>query len=220
MKLYGYLLSLFCVLLVVSNICATKLIGIGPFIFDGGAILFPLTYIFGDIFSEVYGFKLSRNAIIISFGIQIFVCLILVIVGLLPASSDWGFQESYDNILGFVPRIVIASLIAYLVGQLLNARTMVFMKAKNQGKYLFLRMIVSTIIGEFADSVIFCTVACIGEISVDAWLNYTLTGFGYKTSVEIIFLPVTYLVIKLVRKQLAKDPIDNILVAENSVNQD
>jgi uncharacterized integral membrane protein (TIGR00697 family) len=202
-KLYGYLLTCFCVLLFLSNVAATKLIEIGPLIFDCGALLFPLTYIFSDIFAEIYGFKKARLAVFFSFVIQLFACLVLLVVQILPPSSAWPNQAAFEAILGFVPRIVIASLLAYLIGQLLNAYLLVQIKKKTGEPHLWVRLLGSTIIGEAADSIIFCTIAWFGLINLPDFAIYVSTGFAYKTLVEVILLPLTYRVINRLKKSVS-----------------
>jgi uncharacterized integral membrane protein (TIGR00697 family) len=203
MKLYGYLLTCFCVLLFLSNLAATKLIGIGPLIFDGGALLFPLTYLFSDLFAEIYGFKKARFAVCFSFAVQIFACFILLMVQILPAAASWPNQSAFEAILGFVPRIVIASLLAYLIGQLLNAYVLVKIKLKTGEPQLWLRLLGSTIIGEAADSLIFCSIAWFGLITFPELIIYLSAGFAYKTLVEVILLPLTYVVIKHLKKRVS-----------------
>ena len=125
---------LFCGLLLISNIGATKLIQLGPIITDGGAILFPLTYIFGDVLSEVYGFRKARRAIFLGFGLSILASLTFWIVQIAPAADAYENQAAFEAVLGFVPRIVLASLCGFLAGQLLNAYVLVKIKERTKEK--------------------------------------------------------------------------------------
>lgn len=129
-KYYDIIVASFVAFLLISNISAVKIIDINGFLTDGGALLFPLTYIFGDILTEVYGYKYARSAIWIAFGAMAMASITFLIVGLAPTGADLGYQDSWNNILGFMPRIVIASLIAFLVGQFVNSYVLAKLKAK------------------------------------------------------------------------------------------
>jgi uncharacterized integral membrane protein (TIGR00697 family) len=193
-------------MLIISNVAATKLVGVGGFIFDGGALLFPFTYIFGDVLSEIFGYKKARFSILLSFGLQILASGLLLLVQILPADPSWGYQEAYESILGFFPRIVIASLLAYVCGQIMNALVLVKIKEKFGEKRMWVRLVGSTIVGELLDSLIFCFIARWGELSVPELFNYAVVGgFAYKTVVEILFLPLTYIVIKYIKKLVKED---------------
>ncbi|MDK8351979.1 queuosine precursor transporter, partial [Gleimia europaea] len=162
-RVYDIVAISFVALLILSNIAATKLIGIhiGPalLVFDGGAVLFPLTYILGDVLSEVYGFSRARRAILAGFAFSIIAALTFLVVGAAPAGPGYENQEAFVAVLGFVPRIVAASVLGYLAGQLLNSWVLVRIKAKWGERHLWARLIGSTLVGEFADTLIFCTVA-------------------------------------------------------------
>lgn len=208
---YDVVVALFCALLLISNVSAVKLIQFGPdvelfgfpvlpIITDGGAFLFPLTYILGDVLAEVYGMRGARRAIFIGFAVSILASITFLIVGAAPPADDWGNQEAFTAVLGFVPRIVLASLLGYLAGQLLNAWVLVKLKERTKGEGLWARLLGSTVVGEAADTVIFCVVAFAGIITGGTLLNYILVGYFYKVLVEALFLPVTYQVIKLVKR--------------------
>jgi uncharacterized integral membrane protein (TIGR00697 family) len=188
-------------LLLISNIGAVKLIEFGPIITDGGAFLFPLVYIAGDILSEVYGFKAARKAILIGFAMSILAALTFWVVQISPPAEAWGNQEAFESVLGFVPRIVLASVAGYLVGQLLNAWVLVKIKERTQEKALWLRLLGSTAVGELADTIVFCTIAFYGVITGEEFLIYVAFGFAYKTLVEVILLPVSYAVIGWVKRR-------------------
>jgi uncharacterized integral membrane protein (TIGR00697 family) len=177
-----------------------KLIEFGPIITDGGVFLFPLVYIAGDILSEVYGFKAARKAIFIGFAMSILAALTFWVVQISPPAEAWGNQEAFESVLGFVPRIVLASVAGFLVGQLLNAWVLVKIKERTQEKALWLRLLGSTAVGEFADTIVFCTIAFYGVITGEEFLIYVAFGFAYKTLVEIVLLPVSYAVIGWVKR--------------------
>lgn len=204
-RLYDVVAVLFVAFLLVSNITATKLIGVhvGPafLVFDGGAILFPLTYILGDVLSEIYGFARARRAIVLGFAVSILASLVFWLVQLAPPGPGYENQQAFEAVLGFVPRIVAASLCGYLAGQLLNSRVLVGIKERWGERHLWARLIGSTLVGEAADTLIFCTIAFYGVITGVDFLNYLLTGYVYKVGVEVVMLPVTYPVIGWVRRR-------------------
>ena len=217
---YDLVLAAFVGMLLISNIGATKLIAFGPrldvagfpllpIITDGGAILFPLTYILGDVLAEVYGLRRANRAIITGFVLAAVMSLTFLAVDAAPPAADWPNQEAWHAVLGFVPRIVVASLLGFISGQFLNALVLVRIKQRWGTGRLWVRLITSTVVGEFADTLVFCMIAfgplgnVLGGDSVD-WptlINYTAVGWFYKTGVEVIFLPVTYRVIAWVRKR-------------------
>lgn len=200
-SLYPVIVGVFVGLLLISNIGAVKLIEFGPIITDGGAFLFPLVYIAGDILSEVYGFKAARKAIFIGFAMSILAAITFWLVQISPPAEAWGNQEAFEAVLGFVPRIVLASVAGYLVGQLLNAWVLVKIKERTQEKALWLRLLGSTAVGELADTIVFCTIAFYGVITGTEFLVYVAFGFAYKTLVEVVLLPVSYAVIGWVKRR-------------------
>ena len=199
--LYPVIVGIFVGLLLISNIGAVKLIAFGPIITDGGAFLFPLVYIVGDVLSEVYGFAAARRAILIGFAMSVLAAITFWLVQISPGAEAWGNQEAFEAILGFVPRIVLASICGYLVGQLLNAWVLVKIKERTKEKALWLRLIGSTAVGELADTVIFCTIAFFGVITGYEFLVYVLVGYLYKTLLEVVLLPITYPVIDYVKRR-------------------
>ncbi len=201
-SLYPYVVAIFVGLLLLSNIGATKFIALGPLTFDGGAILFPLTYIIGDILSEVYGLKAARRAIVLGFAMSILAAVTFWLIQIAPGADFWENQSAYEAILGFVPAIVLASIAGFLVGQLLNAYVLVKIKERTHERALWLRLMGSTVVGEFADTFVFCTIygLAFGLTMGDFW-NYLLVGFAYKVGVEAILLPITYRVIAWVKRR-------------------
>ena len=197
---YPYVIAIFAALLLLSNIGAVKLIEFGPIITDGGAFLFPLVYIVGDVLSEVYGLKAARRAIFLAFALSVLASLTFWAVQAAPAAQGWENQSAFESVLGFVPRIVLASVCGFLVGQLLNAYVLVKLKERTAEKALWFRLIGSTVVGEFADTLTFCTIAFYGVITGGDFLNYVITGYLYKTLLEVVLLPVTYRVIALMKR--------------------
>lgn len=200
-RLYPYVLAVFVAVLLISNIAATKLIAIGPLITDGGAFLFPLAYILGDILAEVYGWRSARRAIVTGFAMSVLAAVTFYVVQVAPPADAYANQAAFEAVLGFVPRIVLASVLGYLVGQLLNAYVLVWIKARTKERYLWVRLLGSTVVGEFADTLVFCTVAFYGVITGAEFANYVLVGYLYKTAVEAVFLPVTYRVIAAIKRR-------------------
>jgi len=198
-SLYPFIVAIFCGLLLLSNVGAVKLIEFGPIITDGGAFLFPLVYITGDVLSEVYGLKATRRCIYLGFAFAILAALTFYLIQLSPPADGWGNQAAYEAILGFVPRIVLASICGFLVGQLLNAYVLVKIKERTKEKALWVRLVGSTVVGELADTLVFCTVAFYGVITGNDFWNYVITGYLYKTLLEVLLLPITYRVIKVVK---------------------
>lgn len=200
-RLYDLIAISFVAFLLIANVAATKLFSIGSLIFDGGAVLFPLTYVLGDVLAEVYGFARARRVIVIGFVMSAVASLTFFIVQLLPPAPGYENQEAFEAVLGFVPRIVLASLVAYLVGQLLNAYVLVSIKKRWGERRLWVRLLGSSIVGEAADTTIFCTIAFYGVLTGWDFINYLVVGYAYKMLVEIIFLPLLYPAIAAVRKR-------------------
>ena len=199
-SLYPFVVALFVGILLISNVGATKLIQFGPIITDGGAFLFPLVYVIGDVMSEVYGWKATRRAIILGFGIAALASLTFYLVQLSPPAPGWEHQAAFEAVLGFVPRIVLASICGFLVGQLLNSYVLVRIKQRTSEQHLWVRLIGSTVVGELADTVVFCTIAFYGVITGADFLNYVVTGYVYKTLLEVVLLPITYPTIAWVKR--------------------
>ena len=207
--IYTVVVALFCGLLLISNIAATKLITVvdglpiiqGIFT-DGGAFLFPLTYILGDVLAEVYGLRQARRAIWLGFFLAALASVTFLVVGLAPPGPGYENQAAFLAVLGFVPRIVVASLAGYLAGQFLNAYVLVKIKNRTNERKMWMRLVGSTVVGEFADTALFCFIAFVGVI--DGWaalISYTIVGYLYKVAVEVIFLPITYAVIKAIKRR-------------------
>ena len=198
---YDLVITAFCVLLLLSNIGATKLIEFGPILTDGGALLFPLTYILGDVLTEVYGLKLAKRAILAGFAVSILASLTFWLVQVAPPAADWPNQEAFEAVLGFVPRIVLASMCGYLCGQFLNAWVLVKIKQWTGEKQLWARLFGSTVVGEFADTLAFGLVAWIGVLGAHDLFKFVLIGFVWKCSVEAVMLPVTYRAIAVIKRR-------------------
>lgn len=206
---YGTVLALFCTVLVVSNIVAAKPIEIGsgslalgsvqvwPLVIDGGAVLFPLAYVLGDVVSEVYGFRAARRAVMTGFAAALLAVVTFAVVQRVPGASFYENQAAYEAVLGPVAQIVLASVVGYVTGQLTNAWVLTRMKARAKERHLVARLLSSTGAGELVDTFLFCAIAAtaIGITSVGTFLNYFVVGVVFKCLVELAVLPLTVVVI-------------------------
>ncbi|MBM0744035.1 queuosine precursor transporter [Phormidium sp. CLA17] len=202
------LTALFVAVLLISNVASTKILMAGPFTFDGGTLLFPISYIFGDILTEVYGYRRSRKVIWLGFASAILMSFTFILVGALPAAPEWKYQSAYDQILGFTPRIVIASLIAYCVGEFSNSYILAKLKVLTHGKYLWIRTMSSTLIGQLIDTAIFSAIAFANVISTQLLITLIVSNYVFKCGVELIFTPVTYALTQWLKQQEQEDYFD------------
>jgi len=200
--------AMFVTVLLISNIASSKILLFGPFTFDGGTILFPLSYIFGDVLTEVYGYARTRKIIWIGIAMTILAALVLYIVGLLPAAGGWTGQAAYDQILGVVPRIVLASIMAFFAGEFSNSYVMAKMKIATKGRFLWARTIGSTLVGEALDTGVFVLVAFAGVLNDDLLLSIIISNYIFKVGVEVLLTPLTYAVIGFLKKSEKEDYYD------------
>ncbi len=208
MRLFPIIMAMFVTILMVSNTVAVKITHLGPFYFDGATILFPIAYIFGDILTEVYGYKRSRIVVWTGFLACIIMSLIYWLVGILPAAGDWQQQDAYLAILGQTPRIVAASLIAYLGGEFVNAFILAKLKIATEGRLLWTRTIGSTVVGQAVDTLLFVGIAFSGVIPANLLLYMIVSNYVFKTSFEILATPFTYAAVGLVKKVESVDYYD------------
>lgn len=208
-RYYSFVGIAFVVILLISNTVASKLVQLGPFSVAGGIILFPISYIFGDILTEVYGYRGSRPIIWAGFAAQILMSLVYTIVQWLPAAPFWPHQAAYEAILGSVPRIVLASIIAYFVGEFSNSYVLSRMKVRMQGRHLWMRTIGSTIIGEGVDSIVFALIAFAGTMPWSALSTIILSGYLLKVAYEIIATPLTYRIVGFLKRAEGVDVYDH-----------
>ena len=171
-------------------------------------MLFPLSYIFGDILTEVYGYRRSRGVIWLGFFMALLMSIIFIVVGKLPSAAGWDNQAAYDAILGLTPRIVCASLIAYFFGEFSNSFILAKMKILTKGKWLWTRTIGSTIVGELVDSTIFILIAFTGILPNSLLVTLIVSNYLFKTGVEVLFTPITYKVVGFLKKKESEDYYD------------
>jgi queuosine precursor transporter len=207
-KYFLYIAIIFVAVLMISNTVAVKLISIGPFVISGASFIFPISYIFGDILTEVYGYRASRKIIWCGFITLILMSLCYWIIQMLPAAPSWANQGAYELILGSVPRIVLASVIAYFAGEFANSYILSKMKIRTQGKKLWMRTIGSTIVGQGVDSVFFVVIAFAGTIPVSVLLTIIVSIYLFKVAYEIIITPVTYAVVNWLKRAEGIDVYD------------
>ena len=199
-RCYDLILGLFVCILIVSNIASTKIVELGPFTFDGGTILFPISYIFGDVLTEVYGYAGSRRAIWSGFFALTIFAVVILVVGWMKPAPEWNNQAAYTAILMTAPRITLASIIAYFCGEFSNSLIMSKMKIKMQAKHLWMRTIGSTIVGEAVDSVVFVTVAFAFVLPNSLLISIMISNYIFKTFYEIIATPLTYIVVNALKR--------------------
>lgn len=200
--------ALFVAVLLISNVASTKIVDFGIFSFDGGTLLFPLAYIFGDILTEVYGYARSRRVIWLGFAGSALMAATLALVNYLPAAKDWPYQEAFQTILGQTVRIVIASLAAYFAGEFANSYILAKLKIATKGKYLWMRTIGSTLIGEGLDTIIFCLIAFYGAFDNQLLLVIIASNYVFKVGVEILFTPLTYGIVGFLKRAEKEDFYD------------
>ncbi|HYO80712.1 MAG TPA: queuosine precursor transporter [Bryobacteraceae bacterium] len=208
-RYYDILVSAFVAVLLVSNIVAPKLIDIGPFRLSGAQLLFPLTYIFGDIFTEVYGYAGSRRAIWNGFFASALMAVISMAIVALPASPGWPHQEAYATVLGFLPRLVAASLAAYWAGEFVNSYTMAKLKLVTRGRHLWMRTIGSTAVGQLVDTVLVMVLAFGGVMRNEDLIRVIVSGYLAKVLYEAAATPLTYLVVNGLKRAEGVDILDS-----------
>lgn len=216
-RYFPFVTAVFVTVLIISNIIAVKLVNIFGLVLPAAVILFPIGYIFGDILTEVYGYANARKVIWTGFFCNLLAVIAIWVGGLLPAASFWSAGsfttpetagQAYQAILGFAPRLLAASFIAYLVGEFLNSFVLAKLKVRTQGRLLWVRTIGSTIVGEGADSLIFISVAFWGILPGSAMLTSILSQWLFKVAYETLATPLTYLVVNFLKKKENEDYYD------------
>jgi uncharacterized integral membrane protein (TIGR00697 family) len=200
--------GLFVAVLIISNIASSKIVVLGPFDFDGGTLLFPASYIFGDLLTEVYGYARSRRVIWTGFGALLAMTATLAVVGALPPAPGWTGQEAYEAILGQTPRIVAASLIAYFAGEFANSYVLAKMKVWTSGQRLWTRTIGSTLAGQAVDTGLFCAIAFLGVLPGDLLLRVIVSNYVFKVGIEAAFTPLTYRAVAFLKRREGLDHYD------------
>lgn len=202
------LITAFVVILLVSNLLAQKVCVLGPFAVSGAILLFPITYIFGDVFTEVYGFATSRRAIWLGFFGTALLYFVGAIVIALPPAPGWQNQKAFSVVFGFIPRILAASLIAFWAGEFANSYTMARLKLLTNGRKLWTRTIGSTIVGQAVDTFLVVLLTFAGTVPAKTLASMILTGYALKVGYEVLATPVTYFVINRLKVAEGADAFD------------
>ncbi len=203
--------SAFVAVLLISNVAALKVFVFGPLVLDGGALIFPLSYIFGDLLTEVYGYSVSRRVIwqglfwLLIFNLVMCACISL------PAEPDWERtvgQKAFVTVLGLSPRLALAGWLGFFWGEFCNSYVLAKLKVATGGRYLPLRTIGSTIVGQLVDTGLFCVVAFGGVLTQATLLNYIVTGYFFKVGVEALMTPVTLWAVAFLKRREGVDAYD------------
>jgi hypothetical protein len=217
LRFYSLVTAVFVTTLLVSNIIAVKLVQVGPLVLPAAVILFPITYIFGDVLTEVYGYARARQVIWTGFACNLLAVGAIWLAGWLPVAAFWNArvyasateaQQAYWAILGSTPRLLVASFAAYLVGEFLNSLVLARLKVMTSGRWLWLRTILSTVVGQGADSAIFISVAYIGLLPEGALGAAIVSQWLVKSGYEALATPLTYLVINGLKRAESLDVFD------------
>jgi hypothetical protein len=208
--------AVFVTSLIISNIIAVKLFSFGPVFLPAGTIVFPVSYIFGDVLTEVYGYARARQVIWIGFACNLFAVLVILVSIYLPPASIWNTlgspavsQEAYSSIFSMAPRLLAASFVAYLAGEFLNSFVLAKMKIATAGKYLWTRTIGSTIVGQLADSSIFASLAFAGLVPANGLVTLIVSQWLVKSAYETIATPLTYAVVGFLKRSESMDTFDD-----------
>jgi len=209
--------AIFVTSLVVSNIIAVKLISVGPFFLPAAILIFPISYIFGDILTEVYGYAQARRVIWIGFGCNLLAISVFYLSIALPPAPFWragpfesaaASQQAYQAIFAATPRILAASFLAYLLGEFLNSFVLAKMKITTRGRHLWIRTIGSTVVGQLADSGVFIFLAFYGTVPLDALVKMAGSQWLVKSAYEALVTPLTYLAVNFLKRAERKDFYD------------
>jgi uncharacterized integral membrane protein (TIGR00697 family) len=207
-RFFDLIMALFVAVLLISNVASSKILKLGPFTFDGGTILFPISYIFGDILTEVYGYRRSRRVIWTGFACAGLMAGVFALVGALPPAEGWENQEAYRAILGTTPRIVAGSLIAYFAGEFSNSYTLAKMKILTRGRWLWSRTIGSTLVGEGVDTLLFVTIAFAGTLPWSLFWSIIVSNYVFKCGLEAAMTPITYRLVSFLKQAEKEDVYD------------
>lgn len=213
-RYFDLILGFFVAVLIISNIVSVKAVRLAvPFTgvnlsFDGGTVLFPLSYIFADILTEVYGYERSRRVIWAGFAGLVLMAVTIWLVGIIPADPDWNLQGPYQAVLMTAPRIALASIAAYFVGEFSNSYILSRLKIFTKGKHLWIRTIGSTLVGQFLDSLLFVGIAFGGVWENSLVMRVLISNYIFKTGFEILATPLTYTAVYWLKQRENEDHYD------------
>jgi len=200
--------AVFVTSLITANIISVKLIQMGGLVFPAGVVIFPISYIFGDVLTEVYGYRRARVVIWLGFICNLLAVAAIWLAQILPAASFWQGQDAFVQILGYTPRLLLASFLAYLLGEFANSFVLARLKIATAGKWLWLRTIGSTLVGEGLDSIVFISIAFAGTIPTNGLLTAIVTQWLIKSTYEAAATPLTYLVVNFLKRVEDLDVFD------------
>jgi queuosine precursor transporter len=207
-RYYDVIAALFVAVLLITQTIAQKIANFGALNVSAGVILFPISYIFGDILTEVYGYARSRRVIWLGFGSSVLMAVVYWLAVWLPPAEGWPNQEAFATVLGFVPRIVAASLVAYWAGEFTNSYILAKMKVFTQGRHLWARTIGSTVIGQAVDTVVVMLVAFAGVLPGRLLLSVGVSIYLVKVSYEVLVTPLTYVIVYHLKRVEGIDVFD------------
>ncbi len=205
---FDLLLAIFLVVLLVSNLVGQKLCAIGPFVISGAQLLFPITYIFGDVFTEVYGYGASRRAIWLGFLANGLLAVMGLITVWLPPAPGWTHQDAFATVFYQIPRLIVASLVAFWCGEFTNSYTLAKMKLWTGGKALWTRTVGSTVTGQFVDTVILVIIGFAGTAPPLTLVKLAGSAYIGKVLYEVVATPLTYLVVGFLKRAEGLDAFD------------
>jgi queuosine precursor transporter len=205
---FDLLLAIFIVVLLISNLVGQKICQIGPFVISGAQLLFPITYIFGDVFTEVYGYSASRRAIWIGFLANGLLAVMGLITVWLPPAPGWPNQQAFATVFYQIPRLIIASLVAYWCGEFTNSFTLAKMKLWTGGKMLWTRTVGSTVTGQFVDTILLVLIGFLGTAPLVTLAKLAASAYFGKVIYEVIATPVTYAVVGFLKRSEDLDAFD------------
>ncbi len=202
------IVAFFVTALITANITAVKLIGLFGLAIDAGTIIFPISYIFGDVLTEVYGYRRARRVIWLGFFCNLLAVGAILLGGALPAAPFWEDQQAYETILGYAPRLLFASFCAYLIGEFANSYVLAKMKIATNGRWLWSRIIGSTLVGQGLDSAVFVVLAFSGTVPTGALVGIIVVNWLFKSVYEALATPLTYLVVNFLKRRENLDVYD------------
>jgi len=200
--------AVFITCLVTANITAVKLVSVFGLVLPAAIIIFPISYIFGDVLTEVYGYRQARRVIWLGFFCNLIAVVAIWVGQVLPAASFWDGQAAYERILGYTPRLLVASFLAYLLGEFANSFVLAKMKIATQGRWLWTRTIASTLVGQGLDSLVFMTLAFVGTIPLSGLASAIVTQWLAKSVYEAAVTPLTYKVANFLKRKEGVDVYD------------
>ncbi len=208
-RYYDFVMAAFCVVLVLSNVVgAAKVATLGGLAFGAGILFFPLSYVLGDVLTEIYGYARARRVIWAGFGATVFAAIMCWVIVIMPPAPGWEGQEVYEAAFGQIWRIVGASVIAFWAGEFVNSYVLARMKILTAGKHLWSRTIGSTVFGQGVDSLIFYPLAFLGVWTTEQVVTVMLTNWGLKVLWEVALTPVTYAVVSFLKRREGVDVFD------------